>query len=73
MSTTKRINIHKAHTKEYYRDALSTIHAMCVDYDGFRTVKGLKSLVDDIDQFAKNAHSGKKLYLGIVKENKELK
>ena len=29
-------------------DALSTIHDLCIDYDGFNTVDGLKSLIDDI-------------------------
>ena len=27
---------------------LQTIHDLCVDYDGFNTVEGLKSLIDDI-------------------------
>lgn len=29
-------------------DSLQTIHDLCVDYDGFNTVEGLKSLIDDI-------------------------
>ena len=29
-------------------DSLQIIHALCIDYDGFNTVDGLKSLVDDI-------------------------
>lgn len=29
-------------------ESLRTIHDLCVDYDGFNTVDGLKSLVDDI-------------------------
>ena len=29
-------------------EALQTIHDLCIDYDGFNTVDGLKSLVDDI-------------------------
>ena len=29
-------------------DSLQIIHDLCIDYDGFNTVDGLKSLVDDI-------------------------
>ena len=29
-------------------ESLRTIHDLCVDYDGFNTVEGLKSLIDDI-------------------------
>ena len=29
-------------------DSLQTIHDLCIDYDGFNTVDGLKSLIDDI-------------------------
>ena len=29
-------------------DSLQLIHDLCVDYDGFNTVDGLKSLIDDI-------------------------
>lgn len=28
--------------------ALQLIHDLCIDYDGFNTVNGLKSLIDDI-------------------------
>ena len=29
-------------------EALQIIHDLCIDYDGFNTVDGLKSLIDDI-------------------------
>ena len=29
-------------------DSLQIIHDLCIDYDGFGTVDGLKSLIDDI-------------------------
>lgn len=29
-------------------DSLQLIHDLCIDYDGFNTVDGLKSLIDDI-------------------------
>lgn len=29
-------------------DSIQIIHDLCIDYDGFNTVDGLKSLVDDI-------------------------
>ena len=29
-------------------DSLQIIHDLCIDYDGFNTVDGLKSLIDDI-------------------------
>ena len=29
-------------------DSLQIIHDLCIDYDGFSTVDGLKSLIDDI-------------------------
>ena len=38
-----------ASSKAYSRfDSLQIIHDLCIDYDGFNTVDGLKSLVDDI-------------------------
>lgn len=36
-------------------DALQIIHDLCIDYDGFNTVEGLKSLIDDIREIAKQA------------------
>lgn len=33
-------------------EAIQTIHDLCVDYDGFNTVEGLKSLIDDIRKIA---------------------
>lgn len=29
-------------------EAIQIIHDLCIDYDGFNTVDGLKSLIDDI-------------------------
>lgn len=29
-------------------ESIQTIHDLCIDYDGFNTVEGLKSLIDDI-------------------------
>ena len=34
-------------------EALQIIHDLCIDYDGFNTVDGLKSLIDDIRNIAK--------------------
>ena len=36
-------------------DSLQTIHDLCIDYDGFNTVDGLKSLVDDIHAITEEA------------------
>lgn len=33
-------------------DSLQIIHDLCIDYDGFNTVDGLKSLIDDIRSIA---------------------
>lgn len=33
-------------------DSLQLIHDLCIDYDGFNTVDGLKSLIDDIRNIA---------------------
>ena len=33
-------------------EALQIIHDLCIDYDGFNTVEGLKSLIDDIRTIA---------------------
>lgn len=63
----KATNIYKPGTKEYYKDALWIIWALCVDYDGFRTVKGLKSLIDDIKDTASRARNHKKMYYELVK------
>lgn len=36
-------------------DSLQIIHDLCIDYDGFNTVDGLKSLVDDIHAISEEA------------------
>ena len=59
----KKTNIYKPGTKKYYKDALECIFHMCIFYDGSETKKGLKSLIDDIKEFAKDAGNDKKLYL----------
>ena len=44
-------------------DSLQLIHDLCIDYDGFNTVDGLKSLIDDIRNIAEknlNDVGGKK-------------
>lgn len=33
-------------------DSLQIIHDLCIDYDGFNTADGLKSLIDDIRNIA---------------------
>ena len=60
-----KINIYKVGTKAYYRDALNLISSFTVDYDGFTTVKGLKSLIDDIKELANKALEHKELYLSL--------
>lgn len=40
-------------------DSLQTIRDLCVDYDGFNTVEGLKSLVDDIRGITEENLAGK--------------
>lgn len=40
-------------------EPLQTIHDLCIDYDGFNTVEGLKSLVDDIRGIAEKNLAGK--------------
>ena len=42
-----------------FDSTLTTIHDLCVDYDGFNTVEGLKSLVDDIRGIAEENFAGK--------------
>ena len=36
-------------------DSLQIIHDLCIDYDGFNTVDGLKSLIDDIRAISEEA------------------
>ena len=36
-------------------DSLQIIHDLCIDYDGFNTVDGLKSLIDDIRNIAEKS------------------
>ena len=45
------------------RDALQAICAMAVDYDGYRTVEGLMSLIDDIVYTAEQGLNGESVYL----------
>lgn len=44
-------------------DPLPIIHDLCIDYDGFNTVDGLKSLIDDIRAIAEEV---------VCKEKEEL-
>lgn len=45
----------RRHPKKVMARALGLIEALCIDYDGFETVEGLKSLIDDISNIAKEA------------------
>lgn len=36
-------------------DSFKTIHDLCIDYDGFNTVEGLKSLIDDVRAITEEA------------------
>ena len=38
-------------------EALNLIRDLCVDYDGFNTVEGLKSLIDDIREISEESTS----------------
>ena len=52
-NTNSRLNL-----KQFTTGApteLQTIHDLCVDYDGFNTVEGLKSLIDDIRAITEEA------------------
>ena len=42
--------IHKSEVVD--KEALKDIIGICVDYDGYRSVEGLKSLIDDIRDYA---------------------
>ena len=45
----------RRHPKKVMAKAWGLIEALCIDYDGFETVEGLKSLIDDIRNIAKEA------------------
>lgn len=45
----------KRHPKKVLMNALELIGDLCIDYDGFETVEGLKSLIDDIHDIQKEA------------------
>lgn len=36
----------------YLEDFIEDITGICVDYDGYKTVKGLKGLIDDIKDYS---------------------
>lgn len=60
-----KLDEHTSHTTETENmtvdafEALQTIRDLCVDYDGFNTVDGLKSLVDDIRVITEENLAGK--------------
>ncbi len=62
-SEFKLLNLFKTGSKAYYRDALEIIIAICYDYDGYRTAKDLKTLIDDIKNYAQRALDKKKMCL----------
>lgn len=39
-------------SEKYYKEKLQNIVDICVDYDGYSSVEGLKSLIDDIRSYA---------------------
>lgn len=43
------------------KDALVLIKDVCLDYDGYRTVDGLKSLIDEVSDIAREALQSKKM------------
>ena len=68
----KSINLYKAGSKAYYKDTLSIIACICYDYDGYRTAKDLKTLIDDIKDYANRALNKDKLYC-VYKGSKYIK
>ena len=53
-----------AHASERLREWIVVIGDVCVDYDGYRTEEGLKSLVDDIRAMCALALQGTTPYIG---------
>ncbi|KKN05062.1 hypothetical protein LCGC14_1091050 [marine sediment metagenome] len=47
------------------REWLQLIADVCADYDGYRTVKGLKGLIDDIKKMSTDALAGVYPYANI--------
>lgn len=45
-----------------YKEALEDIKDLTTNYDGFKSVEGLKSLIDDIRSIAVKALKGEKWY-----------
>lgn len=45
--------------RDNLREWLGNIRDVCVDYDGYTTVEGLKSLVDDLRGMSKDALNGR--------------
>ena len=41
-----------------FKEALDDIVGICVNYDGYDTVEGLKGLIDDIQDYARRARDG---------------
>lgn len=55
--------VEKITKEQHYRYALDVIQAIAVDYDGYRTAKGLRGLVDDLAKVAGNAVDLKPVYM----------
>ena len=51
------VTITSANTDSWF-DSLQIIRDLCIDYDGFRTVEGLKSLIDDIREISEESLKG---------------
>lgn len=58
-------NIHIPGSAEYYKDVLSNIRAVCINYDGYdpKNAKQMKELVDDISDMTLKALNKEIIYV----------
>lgn len=67
----KILNPYKPPEPELMKEALEDIRDLAVGYDGFTTIKGLKSLIDDMQNVAVKALNNEKWCITTTPQSKE--
>ena len=65
----KKYNIYKPGSANYYKDQLTNINMVAIDYDGYNpnSAKQMRELVVEMSQMAEDALNHNKLYIQMEK------
>ena len=74
VSSIFKMRKHKAGSAAYYKEALTLINLVAIDYDGYNpnSAKQMRELVVEMAQMARDAINHKKLWIKIKGNNEKI-